>query len=260
MASLGLETLMSRGPGRIERAIAAVLDAEPDNAVTTDDLCDRVYRGVNRIEKKHRVAVLRAARNLMKRRDTMACSESDTLGGMMVFYNKDNVMSYAMSRLKGDGLNHYRSNDDRWFRPERKPKWFRRAMGYEKGYVYQNHRSTEAELRAKLAEDRYQKYVVPGGAWWRHTQEAMAELEAIRAGDTARLEQLRAEAKEASEAALAEIAAGIGADLKGTTPTCSFCGKTRDQVTTLFLRSAGDNSGICNECVARCSAMSNQSV
>jgi hypothetical protein len=60
---------MCKGPGRIERAIAAALDAEPDGAFTTDDLCDRVYRGVNRIEKKHRVAVLRAASNLMKRRD-----------------------------------------------------------------------------------------------------------------------------------------------------------------------------------------------
>jgi hypothetical protein len=59
---------MSKGPGRIERAIAAALDAEPDGAFTTDDLCDRVYRGVNRIEKKHRVAELRAASNLMKRR------------------------------------------------------------------------------------------------------------------------------------------------------------------------------------------------
>jgi len=45
---------MSRGPGRIERAIAAILDAESDNAFTTEDLCERVYRGVNRVEKKHR--------------------------------------------------------------------------------------------------------------------------------------------------------------------------------------------------------------
>ena len=64
---------MSRGPGRIERAIAAILDAEPDNAFTTEDLCERVYPGVNRVEKKHRVAVLRAANKLIKRRDNTGC-------------------------------------------------------------------------------------------------------------------------------------------------------------------------------------------
>jgi hypothetical protein len=54
---------MSRGPGRIERAIAAVLD-EAD-AFTIEDLCQRIYGGT---EKKHRVAVLRATRQVLKRR------------------------------------------------------------------------------------------------------------------------------------------------------------------------------------------------
>jgi hypothetical protein len=56
-----METFMSKGPGRVSRAIEAALEAEPDNAFTVEDLCDRVYRGINRVEKKHRVAVLRAA-------------------------------------------------------------------------------------------------------------------------------------------------------------------------------------------------------
>ena len=43
------ETLMSMGPGRIERAIAALLDGEADSAFTTEDLCERVYSGVNRV-------------------------------------------------------------------------------------------------------------------------------------------------------------------------------------------------------------------
>ena len=34
---------MSRGPGRIERAIAHILDSEADNAFTTEDLCERIY-------------------------------------------------------------------------------------------------------------------------------------------------------------------------------------------------------------------------
>jgi hypothetical protein len=69
-------------------------------------------------------------------------------------------------------------------------------MGYKKGYQYQQHRSSEAELRARLAEGRRgNKYVVPGGAWWKHTQLAIAEMEAKRVGDTKRLEEIAAERK-----------------------------------------------------------------
>jgi hypothetical protein len=55
---------MSKGAGRIERAIVEAFVAEPDNAFTVEDLCDCVYRGVNRVEKKHRVAVLRAMKKM----------------------------------------------------------------------------------------------------------------------------------------------------------------------------------------------------
>src|SRR5262249_5851166 len=40
----GLETLMSRGLGRIQRAIVAVFEAEPDNGFLLSELCERVYR------------------------------------------------------------------------------------------------------------------------------------------------------------------------------------------------------------------------
>ena len=59
---------MGSGPGRIERAIEAALAAEPDNAFNTEDLCDRAYPGVNRVNKKHRVAVLRALKRVLARR------------------------------------------------------------------------------------------------------------------------------------------------------------------------------------------------
>ena len=69
-------------------------------------------------------------------------------------------------------------------------------MGFKKGYQYQWHRSNEAELRAELSEGgRDHKYVVPGGAWWKHTQWAVAEMEARRVGDTKRLEEIEAERK-----------------------------------------------------------------
>ncbi len=36
--------------------------AEPDGAWTTEERCERVYPETNRVEKKHRVSVLRALR------------------------------------------------------------------------------------------------------------------------------------------------------------------------------------------------------
>jgi hypothetical protein len=60
---------MSRGPGRVERAIEAVFKKHPQQSFTTDELCVRVYRlrQVREIRKTHRVAVLRAARKVCPR-------------------------------------------------------------------------------------------------------------------------------------------------------------------------------------------------
>jgi hypothetical protein len=60
---------MSRGPGRVDRAIDAIFAAEPDNAFTTDDLAQRVYR-VNQPSKTHRVAILRSAKRRMQTHPT----------------------------------------------------------------------------------------------------------------------------------------------------------------------------------------------
>jgi hypothetical protein len=158
-------------------------------------VCERVYPGVNRVEKKHRVAVLRAANRLIKYRDNTGCQRSENLGGSRVYFNIDNVMSYAMAQLKTNFLNHYRSNDDRYFTPS---ALFRRAMPgrFRKGYVYQWPRSTEDELRARLAEGGKDHHrVVPGGTWWKHTQWAIAEMEARRVGDIRLLEEIEAERK-----------------------------------------------------------------
>jgi hypothetical protein len=53
---------MSRGPGKIDRIIAALFAAEPDNAFMLHELLGHVYPDVEYYEKKHRVAVLRAAK------------------------------------------------------------------------------------------------------------------------------------------------------------------------------------------------------
>ena len=46
--------------GRLERAIRETLAAHPDETFPTDELAERCYPDARRIERKHRVAVLRA--------------------------------------------------------------------------------------------------------------------------------------------------------------------------------------------------------
>lgn len=60
---------MSRGPGRIERAIRGLFDAHPDEAFTTDQLCEHCYSldYPDEVERKHRVAVVRAAYRVVER-------------------------------------------------------------------------------------------------------------------------------------------------------------------------------------------------
>lgn len=57
---------MSRGPGTVERRLQQLFERHPSGVFTTETLCRRVYR-VSVVEKKHRVAVLRALKNLARR-------------------------------------------------------------------------------------------------------------------------------------------------------------------------------------------------
>ena len=169
------------------------MDAEADNAFTTEDLCERVYSGVNRVEKKHRVAVLRAANKLVKRRDNTGCQRCENLGGTRVYFNIDNVMSYAMAWLKADNLSHYRSKDDRWFTPSQNGCGMRWTSG--RVTSTSGHRSSEAELRAELAEGGKNHSSRSWRGLVEHTQWAIAEMKARRVGDTKRLEEIAAERK-----------------------------------------------------------------
>ena len=51
----------------IEQAIEAVFAAEPENAFTTAELCERILPDRHDIDKKHRVAVLAAAKRIVGR-------------------------------------------------------------------------------------------------------------------------------------------------------------------------------------------------
>lgn len=91
---------MSRGDGKVQRAILAAFAAEPDNAFLLSELCARVYSGRNRIVKKHRNAVARAAKAI----PSIDWWRRETLASELVFYDPLNVMSYAMPRMKSDCL------------------------------------------------------------------------------------------------------------------------------------------------------------
>ena len=53
---------MSRGPGKVQRAIEAAFAATPDAIFVVEELVAIAYPGVVQIERKHRSAVVRAVK------------------------------------------------------------------------------------------------------------------------------------------------------------------------------------------------------
>ena len=140
-----------------------------DGAWTIEDLAERVYSGVNRVEKKHRVSVLRAAKKIVDHDSYWELWSGRGLGGTLILVNCGNVHSYGLGRLKSGGLEGYRSRDLR--KPDH---WI----------------STEEGLSATLEPGgSNHRLIVPGGSWWRHTQMHIAR----RDGDVERLAALEEE-------------------------------------------------------------------
>ena len=169
----GIETFMSKGPGQVQRAIMAAFESEPDNAFLLSELCEHAYPRIKRIEKKHRVAVARAAKTIK----TIDSIQRQTLGRELVFYDPLNVMSYAMARLKSDFIDgeDYRNNDPRKAQLRKRSK---------------QKATTEQDLRKRLAPgERQHKHIVKGGAWWRHTEIERAK----KRGDRKTLKRLQAQ-------------------------------------------------------------------
>ncbi len=164
---------MSKGPGRIERAIDAILDAEPESAFTVEKLCERVYPDTNGVEKKHRVAVIRAAKNLLVRRPEVVWQRGEGLGKTLSLCRRDNFASYAIGKVKCE-CRQYRTNDPRY------------TFGRKRTVARDE--ADEAEVRetgAALMRDRSD----PRYLWYREVQMFLAK----RDGDTDKLAQLKAE-------------------------------------------------------------------
>jgi hypothetical protein len=118
---------MSRGPGRIERAIRELLDANPDLAFVTDELGEHCYPGVTPIERKHQVSVLRAAHKVIAGDPDWTARESESQGGTWVFHNRANMQSVALADVIRQFRTIYRSpkrarqNELAWRRSYRRP-------------------------------------------------------------------------------------------------------------------------------------------
>jgi len=174
---------MSRGHGKIQRAILAAFEAEPDNCFLLSELCERVYPGLNRIDKKHRNAVARAAKAI----PSIDHWKREVLGSELVFYDPFNVMSYAMARLKSDRIGPgaaYRNND---YRPVKKKTWHGHDITSWRQYDITSDEIFR-EMLAPGGDDH--KHVVEGGAWWRHTEMRKAQAR----GDQDTVARLQAEA------------------------------------------------------------------
>ena len=148
---------MSTRPGRIERALVAIFDGERDNAFTVQDLCERIWPDVyhypqaGRIERKHRTTVVRAARNIARQRPEIQWLHGERLGRGLVFFRHDEVMSYAMARLKADRFQRYRVQDLR--------------LHWSKD---------EGDLRRELDDETHRTLIGPGGAWLRQVEMFLA--------------------------------------------------------------------------------------
>jgi hypothetical protein len=93
---------MSKGPGRIERAIADAFAANSNGILSVDDLVSVAYQGINRVEKKHRVATIRAA-NKVAARVGWACWQAEMPGHPLVYYNPYDVRSYTIGTVVWHG-------------------------------------------------------------------------------------------------------------------------------------------------------------
>jgi hypothetical protein len=90
---------MSKGPGRIERAILAVFAANPSMTFTVDDLTAIAYPGLDRVEKKHRVAVARAARKVAPPA-WWGWRWMEQPGHRAVYFNLLDHRSYVIGRMR----------------------------------------------------------------------------------------------------------------------------------------------------------------
>jgi hypothetical protein len=86
------ETLMSRGPGHIQRKLERVFANNPDGVFILEDFIECAYSGLKSSEKKHRVAVARAAKAVAGRVG-WNWRHGNGAGSNLIFFNMRSVPS-----------------------------------------------------------------------------------------------------------------------------------------------------------------------
>lgn len=99
---------MSRGPGRIQQTIIQMIESDADGAWTTGEICASAFRGANRIEKKHRVAVSRSLRT-MALPETWAVVRCERSGSEYVLYNLISLESTLLKIYQSRYVSYCRS-------------------------------------------------------------------------------------------------------------------------------------------------------
>ena len=85
---------MSRGPGRIQRAIHVLIASDVHGAWLVSDICRHVYPEFDGVEKKHQVAVNRALTSMLLP-EFWEARYSGARGNMRVLYNTRDPESAA---------------------------------------------------------------------------------------------------------------------------------------------------------------------
>jgi hypothetical protein len=188
---------MSRGPGRIERALRTLFDSAPaGRAFFTDELIEHCFPEIDEIERTHTVSVLRAARKIVAG-DPDWRSNRQAASQQMVFYNHGNLTSCALMWIVS-WASHDWTTSQLLYDPDGDCViWQRPGPGLAPSYGH-----IWARAEEMLALPEYQKNVTPpDGRWWRQWRQHCAE----RDGDTETATALKAQ----QEAELAALAGGL---------------------------------------------------
>jgi hypothetical protein len=214
---------MSRGPGRIERAVRQLFDANPDLAFTTDELAEHCYPGVNAIERKHQVAVLRAAWKVLEDDPNWHAWRIQGMGRGYVFVNHASVPSYTLGHMIAGPLPDiiYRSEK----RAQRRPyDWVSVPGGFRKKMPTRCERQYIPDRTALL--NLHAEYVAGGGRDWltrKHIVEAghaatVADHIAYRDGNWADRAALEAKWEARNQEMIALGRSGLAGPVSVTQP------------------------------------------
>jgi hypothetical protein len=98
---------MSKGPGKLERAIADAFARQPSATFTVEDLGPICYPGLNQVEKKHRVAIIRAADKVAEH---MWWGRTYSSGVPCVYRNLCDLHSYALGDEREEYMQSLKGN------------------------------------------------------------------------------------------------------------------------------------------------------